>query len=95
MVWVLETQTGDTNMALTNSQMTANRYGRWAAARAKAAYIKRHLLAGRTVIMGSAIKQTKLTAKNIDMVKATKTGLYIQHGKSWLCYDFNSIHVFS
>lgn len=80
---------------LTNNQMVAGRFLRWAAARKKVGAIKRHLAAGRYVYICTMTRATKLTAKHIDMVKATKTGAWMQRGRNWVNIDYCGIQVFS
>lgn len=72
---------------LTNAQMTANRFARWAKARAKLAKITEAMNAGATITVTTYGRQLRLTAKHADMLKATKTGLYVQRGKAWDCID--------
>lgn len=73
---------------LTNAQMTEGRYLRFYRARRKIAWIKAHLEAGGTVYICTYTRITKLTKKHIDMVKATKSGVYCQHGRKWLNFDY-------
>jgi hypothetical protein len=72
---------------MNNEQMKAGRFARWHIARKKIAFIRGHLAAGRTVYIVTMTKATKLSAKHADMVKATKSGAYMQAGKSWVCID--------
>jgi riboflavin synthase alpha subunit len=72
---------------MTNDQMKAGRFVRWHVARRKVAFIQGHLAAGRTVYICTMTKATKLSAKHAGMVKATKSGAYMQAGKSWVCID--------
>lgn len=79
---------------LKNSEMTANRFARWAVARRKFALIQKHLAAGRTVVISTALRGSKLSAKHAAMVKATRSGLYLQRGKNWDCIDYSAIRVY-
>jgi hypothetical protein len=79
---------------LSNDQMTANRFARWAKARKTVAAIKRHLSQGHTVYICTATKATKYTAKHVDMFKATRTGAWVQHGRKWANFDYCRIQVF-
>lgn len=76
---------------MTNQQMIAGRFFRWARVRKQYAWIVSQIQAGRTVYLTTAMRSTKITAKQLHMVKATKTGLLIQHGKSWLDYSHTKI----
>jgi hypothetical protein len=76
---------------LTNSQMVANRFGRWALARRKLAWITTQVNSGKTVYVATYTKITAIKAKHLPQVKATKTGLYIQHGRKWLNADYCKI----
>lgn len=78
---------------MTNDQMKANRFARWHIARRKVAFIREQLAAGRTIYICTALRATKLSAKHADMVKATKSGAYLQAGKSWVCIDYCAIKV--
>lgn len=80
---------------LTNAQMTANRFARWAKARAKLAKIQAALSNGATITISTYGRQLRLTAKHADMLKATKTGLYVQRGKAWDCIDGAKIQAWS
>ena len=74
-----------------NSAMNAGRYYRWAGYRRKLAWIKEHLASGRTVYLSTRLRRVKLTAKDIDMVKATRDGLFVRSGKSWLCHTYSDL----
>jgi hypothetical protein len=76
---------------ISNSKMTAGRFLRWYIARKKLAWIKAHLEAGRTVQVSTVTRATRFKHKHIDMLKASKTGLYMQSGKTWVCIDFTDI----
>lgn len=78
---------------MTNEQMKANRFYRWARARKKIAAIRKHLEQGHTVYVCTCTRATKYTAKHIDMFKAAKTGAYVQRGKGWDCIDGAKIEV--
>lgn len=72
---------------LTNEQMIKNRFGRWAAARKRIAWIQDRLAEGRTVYVCTMTRATPYTAKHFDWFKATKSGAYVRHGKGWVCID--------
>lgn len=78
---------------ISNEQMTPNRFGRWHAARKRIAYIKAQLTSGKTVYLCTPLTAIKCTHKHIDMLKATKTGAYVQMGKRWDCIDYSAIRV--
>lgn len=78
---------------MSNDQMIANRFGRWCAARKRIAYIKQQLAAGRTVYLCTSLTTIKCTAKHADMLKATRTGAYVQMGKRWDCIDYCAIRI--
>ena len=69
---------------MTNADMIANRYARWARYRKLERMIKEQLAQGRTVIASTYWKHTKLTAKNDGNLKSNRNGLWIQSGKSWV-----------
>ena len=79
---------------LTNDQMIAGRFARWAEARKKIAWIKEHLAAGHTVQLTTYTKCTRYKAKHMDMFKATKSGAYVQRGTAWDCIDGCDIRAF-
>ena len=78
---------------LTNAQMTPNRYGIWSQARKRINYIKEQLRAGKTVYLCTPLTMIKCTVKHLDMLKATRTGAYVQMGKRWNCIDYCAIRV--
>jgi len=78
---------------MTNEQMKPFRFLRWQMARSKIAFIQSHLLQGQTVYLCTMTRATKLTAKNFDMIKATKSGAYMQSGKNWVCIDGCGVKV--
>jgi hypothetical protein len=80
-------------MALTNEQMKPRRFLVWAQARAKIAFITKHLEAGHTVYLCTAFRATKYSKKHIDMFKATKSGPYVARGKGWDCISFTHVEV--
>lgn len=80
---------------MSNEQMKAKRFLRWHIARKKLAFIREHATAGHTVTLSTSMLRTPIKAKHLDSVKATKNGLYIQRGKSWINYDGAQISVVS
>jgi hypothetical protein len=80
---------------MTNDEMKPNRYGRWAQARKKIAFIKGHLEQNHTVEIATALRVYRLKKKHIEMVKATRTGAFVQSGSKWFCIDYTSIRAFS
>lgn len=73
---------------LTNEQMKANRYGRWAAARKLVNRIQSTLNAGGYVVIGTYTKAVQYDSRHADYFKATRNGAYVQRGKTWDCIDY-------
>jgi hypothetical protein len=78
---------------LSNEQMKPNRFGKWAAARKRAAKIAAAFDAGAEVWTCTMTKRTKYTAKHASMFKAGKDAVYVQRGKSWDCLIFTPVFV--
>lgn len=76
---------------MTNQQMIAGRFLRWARVRRQYAWIVAQIDAGRTVYLTTSIRSTKIAAKHLPMVRAAKTGLMIQSGKHWIDYSLAKI----
>lgn len=76
---------------MSNEQMVSNRFYRWQVARRKLAWIQARIAEGREVAFCTQTRATKITAKNLACVKAARTGIYVQHGRNWLCYDFANL----
>lgn len=76
---------------MTNTEMKPNRFARWHLARKRIAFIRKHLAAGNTVAISTQTRAVHYTAKHINMFKATRSGAYVQRGKSWDCIDFCSV----
>ncbi len=72
---------------MSNDQMKANRFLKFARCRQIVAKIVAHLQAGGTVYIGTQTRATKFTKKHASMFKATKNGAFYQSGKKWLCFD--------
>ena len=81
-------------MSLTNSQMKAGRFLRYALARKRVAWIKAQLAAGRIVQLITYTKATRYHARHADMFKATKAGAFVRRGKGWDCIDFSDLRAF-
>ena len=81
-------------MNLTNSQMIAGRFLRYARARQRVAWIKAQLAAGRIVQLATYTKATNYNARHAAMFKATKAGAFVQRGKSWDCIDLCELRSF-
>lgn len=79
---------------MSNDKMKAGRFLRLFKAKRKLAFIQANLAAGRTIAVCTACKITKYSAKHADMFRATKSGLYVQHGKGWDCIDYCEIKAF-
>ena len=80
---------------MSNDEMKANRYRRWYVARKQAAEIIMHLNNGGIVMIGNHLKAWQLDKRHVSMIKATKTGLYMQRGKNWDCIDGCSIKLYT
>ena len=73
---------------MTNEDMKAGRFARLACARKRLAFINKAFAAGKTVCLTTYHQASnRYTAKHADMFRATKSGLYVQSGKNWLCAD--------
>ncbi len=79
---------------LSNNQMYKGCFLRWHQARRKVAAIIKHLEAGHEVHICTYTKATRYTKKHASMFKAGKTGAFVQHGKSWVCFDGCKIEVY-
>ena len=79
---------------MTNDDMKQNRFGRWYTARKNAAEIKNHLKSGGIVMNANYLKAYQLDSRHVDMIKGTKTGLYMQSGKKWVCIDGCSVKMY-
>lgn len=83
-VWVIGTR----GTEMTNDQMKANRFARWHKARKIIAWIAARHAEGRKVHIVTNTRRTVYGPKLAGMFKATKTGAYVQNGKSWVCIDY-------
>ncbi len=72
---------------MSNEEMVANRFGRWAKSRKLIKDIQNTLRAGGYVVMGGYEGSRQYDERHVDMFKATKSGAYVQRGKKWLCID--------
>lgn len=68
-----------------------NYYLDWHKRRKRLAAILTHLERGGTVLLCTAYRVTKITAKHSSMLRAVPDGLYIQRGKNWECLNFTTI----
>ena len=73
---------------MTNAEMIRNRYGRWADARRLYARIMDTLNAGGIVTVATMTHAWHIYPKHADMIRCTKTGVYMQQGKRWNCIDY-------
>jgi len=76
---------------MNNSDMKANRFGRWAAYRKMVANIKETLAAGGIVQIPTYTRCTNYDKRHVDMFKATKSGAWVQRGKNWDCLNLSKI----
>ena len=74
-----------------NSAMKAGRFLRQHKARQRIKWMEIQWDAGKTVYVSTCTRITKIAPKHRDMVKATKTGVYVQRGRAWDCIDFCNI----
>jgi len=79
---------------LTNGQMKAGRFAKWAVARRRIAAIQSHLSQGHTIMISTHLRTWECSKRHAGMFKATKSGAYMQSGKSWNCIDGCAIRVF-
>ncbi len=80
-------------MVLSNDQMKANRYGRWAVARKLIRHIVTNLEAGNDVYLCTYTKATRYQRKHAAMFKANRNGAWVQRGKSWVCINFTPVRI--
>lgn len=80
---------------MSNTQMKDGRFQQWAQNRAQLRWIQSELQSGKTIVVATYTKATQFTAKHVTMFKATKSGLYVQRGKSWDCIANGSINLCS
>lgn len=80
-------------MALTNSQMTKNRWLRYHEAREKVRFIRENLLAGRHVYIFTSMCLWKFSTCHADIFKAGRNGAYMRRGKALECIDGAAIRV--
>jgi len=82
------------NNDMSNDQMKANRFARWATARKTIAWINARLAEGCTVCVTNHIKSLQYNKKHIGLFVATKNGAFVKHGKNIICIDGNKISAF-
>ena len=83
MVDIEHISKGDTEM--TNSSMIANRYANWAKYRKLVKTVSANVEAGRKVCIQAGWSIMPFTKKNLECIKATKSGVFVQKGKNWVC----------
>lgn len=76
---------------LSNDQMKADRYGRWARSRALVRKIESTLASGGMVMIATYTQAKQYDKRHAGMFKATKSGAFVQRGKSWDCIDYCGI----
>jgi len=80
---------------MSNDQMIADRYGRWARARKGQAEIVSALQAGKTVIVSTYGKAWQFDKPgHADYFKAKRDGLYMRRGKAWDCMTGASVRIY-
>jgi len=62
-------------------------FARWAEARKKLAWISARWAEGRTVYLSTVYRCWKLGPKHAENLKATRSGLLMRSGKSWVTAD--------
>ena len=72
---------------MSNEQMRANRYGKWADARRMFRQIQETLQSGGVVQVTTYTRSTLYQAKHSGMFSARKDGVYVQSGKSVVCLN--------
>lgn len=78
---------------MTNEQMKAGRFAKWARCRMIFAAIKKHLAAGGRVQVTTYTRSTVYTAKHAAMFSSDKTGVYVQAGKAKVDISLTSIRL--
>ena len=72
---------------MSNDEMTPGRFLRWAVARKKHAWIVQRVKEGRTVVLSTHLKGTRIGLAQLSQVRASRTGLLVRHGSKWLDYS--------
>ena len=80
---------------ISNEQMTANRYGRWATARHLVHQIQSTLASNGMVMIATPLHAWKYDKRHAALFKATKNGAYVQQGKHWNCIDYCGIRFYT
>jgi hypothetical protein len=70
---------------MTNDQMKANRFANFARYRKFVAKVRAAIEAGHKVNIQAGWTVMPFTKKNAECLKATKSGVFVQRGKSWVC----------
>lgn len=78
---------------MSNEQMRAGRFEKWAKCRAIFSAIKKHLAAGGRVQVSTHTRSTVYTAKHEGMFSCGKTGVYVQAGKQKVDIFYTSIRL--
>lgn len=71
---------------MTNEQMKPNRFGRWAANRKLYRRIMDTLNSGGIVTIATYTRAAHYDRRHANMFKVTRTGVFVQRGKSWDCF---------
>jgi hypothetical protein len=81
---------------ISNNEMIANRYGKWARARRIVKAIHGTLSKGGTVTITTQTHQWVYDKpKQAENFRATKTGAYMQRGKRWECIDYCAVRCYA
>ena len=57
----------------------------------KIQFMRDAIAKGLTVYLQTHMRTTKIQAKHLAQVKATDSGLYVQHGNKWLCHNASKL----
>lgn len=71
--------------------MQPNRFLQWQQYKKRFAEIHTHLKKGGTVLIPTCTKATLYRPEHTGMFKVTRSGLFVQRGKSFECLNFSTI----
>jgi hypothetical protein len=78
---------------MNNSHMRPNRFFQWQQYKKRFAEIQAHLGKGGSVLIPTCTKATLYRPKHAGMFKVTRSGLFVQRGKSFECLNFSAIRL--
>lgn len=76
---------------MTNSEMKEGRFYKWHNYRKMIASIRQTLAADGVIQIVGYGRVLECDKRHVEMFKATKSGAYVQRGKSWDCLNFSKI----